>query len=251
MRVSEKSLELNVGSEFLDYLRGTLGLTKAYLRGLTQREERAEGVDFYAQMNPSAAIFAFQFKAPVAHRPHREDTAPYRFTLQREQHSRLVELTGDHPSAVFYVFPFFATPAKLQYFVPELLADTWLLPVSRMRNDDIFEGGNSKRIRCYPGRAEINPTYEMENAKTMILSKADGINIGEFSSWYKKLRGHPQDQEGQPKDTEQGRLKHDEEANGLGAAIESIDGAVPHSVRKHSRSMSPQIVRGMRIAIVE
>ena len=57
MRVSEKSLELNVGSEFLVYLRGTLGLTKAYLRGLTQREERAEGVDFYAQMNPGAAIF--------------------------------------------------------------------------------------------------------------------------------------------------------------------------------------------------
>src|SRR6266446_789554 len=48
MKVSEKSLELNLGAELLNYLRSKWGLKKAYLRGLTQREERSEGVDFFA-----------------------------------------------------------------------------------------------------------------------------------------------------------------------------------------------------------
>ena len=37
---------------------------KAYLRGLTQTEERQEGVDFFAELSPATRIFAFQFKAP-------------------------------------------------------------------------------------------------------------------------------------------------------------------------------------------
>jgi hypothetical protein len=50
MKVSEKSLELNVGAELLASLRSTPRFTKAYLRGLTQREERQEGVDFFARL---------------------------------------------------------------------------------------------------------------------------------------------------------------------------------------------------------
>ena len=224
---------------------------KAYLRGLTQREERTEGVDFYAQMNPRSVIFAFQFKAPVAHRPEQDDAAPYRFTLQREQHARLVELAGIHPSAAFYVFPFYARPAKLRDFVPNLLGDTWLLPISRMRNDDIFRGNSTKRIRCYPGRAKVNPVYEMVNAKEMVLKKADGIEIGEFASWYKDLRGHPEDPEGQMKEIGHSSLEDDGQTNGLESANGSSDGAAPPSVIESQKTMSPQIVRGMRIAVVE
>ena len=187
----------------------------------------------------------------MAHRPDREDAAPYRFTLQREQHSRLVELAGDHPSAVFYVFPFFARPAKLRDFVPNLLSDTWLLPVSKMRNDNIFKGGKSKRIRCYPSRAVVNPVYEMTNAKEVILRKADAIEIGEFSSWYKGLRGHIEDRNGRLKQIEQAGLESDEEVNELETTTGSADGTVSHSARKGPPAMSPQIVRGMRIAVVE
>ena len=46
MKVSEKSLELNVGAELLAMMRGPWGMPKAYLRGLTQREEKQQGVDF-------------------------------------------------------------------------------------------------------------------------------------------------------------------------------------------------------------
>lgn len=96
-KVSEKSLELNVGAELLDLMRNSWGMPKAYLRGLTQREEDQEGVDFYAELNPAARLFAFQFKAPKA----RSESTPYRYTLKREQHRMLGLLAGLAPKSVF------------------------------------------------------------------------------------------------------------------------------------------------------
>ncbi len=48
MRVSEKSLELNLGAELLDLIRNQWGMPKAYLRGLTQKEEGREGINLFA-----------------------------------------------------------------------------------------------------------------------------------------------------------------------------------------------------------
>ncbi|MDE3259832.1 MAG: hypothetical protein OYM47_18525 [Gemmatimonadota bacterium] len=97
MKVSEKSLELNVGAELLAFLRGPLEMPKAYLRGLTQREESQEGVDFFAQMTPETRVFAFQFKAPRG----RGEGEPYLFTIQRRQHEKLSALAGGSTENVF------------------------------------------------------------------------------------------------------------------------------------------------------
>ena len=136
MKVSEKSLELNVGAEMLALLRERWRMPKAYLRGLTQREESQEGVDFFAQLTPQTRIFAFQFKAPKG----RCEGEPYRFTIQRRQHEMLSALAGGSTGNVFYVLPFYVTPAKLQDDVPNLLADTWLLPVASVRGTGVFGG---------------------------------------------------------------------------------------------------------------
>ena len=101
MKVSEKSLELNVGAELLNHLRLNWGLTKAYLRGLTQREEKSEGVDFFVQLSPKTKLFAFQFKAPKGSKEH----APYKYTVVDYQHDKLYQLAGLCPGAVFYVLP--------------------------------------------------------------------------------------------------------------------------------------------------
>ncbi len=82
MQVTEKSLELNVGAELLGLVRGTWGVPKAYRTGLTQQEEKQEGVDFFVQLNPATRLFAFQFKAPKG----KAEASPYRHTLVREQH---------------------------------------------------------------------------------------------------------------------------------------------------------------------
>src|SRR5438552_3366947 len=147
MKVSEKSLELNVGAELLGVLRNAWGMPKAYLRGLAQREEKQEGVDFFVQLDPATRIFAFQFKAPKG----AVDTSPYRYTLRLPQHNLLFDLAQYSPSSVFYVFPYYVTAAKLHQDVPDLIKDTWLLEVGQMPTAAVFGSQMTKTIRCDAG----------------------------------------------------------------------------------------------------
>ena len=181
MKVSEKSLELNVGAELLALLRGPWGMPKAYLRGLTQREESQEGVDFFAQLSPGTRIFAFQFKAPKG----RREGEPYRFTIQRRQHEKLAALAGGSAGDVFYVLPYYVLPVKLQRYVPRLLRYTWFLPVGSMRDTDPFGTYETRTMRCERGLASINPDYELRGVEQ--LEPGDGIPTGQFAEWYANL----------------------------------------------------------------
>ena len=181
MKVSEKSLELNVGAELLALLRGPWGMPKAYLWGLTQREESQEGVDFFAQLSPGTRIFAFQFKAPKG----RWEGEPYRFTIQRRQHQKLAALAGGSAGDVFYVLPYYVLPVKLQRYVPRLLRDTWFLPVGSMRGTDPFGTYETRTMRCERGLASINPDYELRGVEQ--LEPGDGIPTGQFAEWYANL----------------------------------------------------------------
>ncbi len=188
MKVSEKSLELNVGAELLAHLRGPLNMPKAYLRGVTQQEEYRTGVDFFARLPDRARIFAFQFKAPRGP----SDNLPYKFTLARHQHTALCNLAVQDPSAVYYVFPFYVLTHKLLRDVPNLARDTWLLPVARLP-PTVFAGQRTKRVCCFPGTAIVNPDYPMESLATLALSWEDGIKPDRFAEWYYRLRHHSSD----------------------------------------------------------
>ena len=62
--VSEKSLELNVCAEFLQYIRRWPGCRGALWFGLTQAQERRMGLDeLIRNVGPGYAIM-LQFKAP-------------------------------------------------------------------------------------------------------------------------------------------------------------------------------------------
>ena len=209
MKVSEKSLELNVGAELLALLRGPWGMRKAYLRGLTQREESQEGVDFFAQLTPKTRIFAFQFKAPKGP----QEGEPYRFTIQRRQHEKLSALSGGSRGNVFYVLPYYVLPAKLQCYVPNLLADTWFLPVGSMRGTNPFGTYETRTVRCERGLASINPEYELRGAEE--LEPGDGIPVGQFAEWYADLHGESDE------------------------------------VMSRGRRKDPWLVRGLRVAIVQ
>lgn len=179
-KVSEKSLELNVGAELLTLFRGRWGMPKAYLRGLTQAEEDREGADFYVELNPAARIFAFQFKAPRAGR----ESMPYRFTLRREQHTRLRQLARMAPNSVYYVFPFYITPVKLRQDVPHLLRDTWVLAVDAMRTAQTFGADQSRTIRCEAGIATVNPKFELFRFVDDARLNSQGIPVKAFAAWY-------------------------------------------------------------------
>jgi len=182
MKVSEKSLELNVGAELLNVIRYRWGLPKAYLRGLTQREEKVEGVDFFAQLSSSARLFAFQFKAPLG----TYDSSVYRYRLVREQHNPLFALARIAPASVFYVFPFYVTPVKLQRDVPNLSQDTWLLRVALLPTATIFGVNNTKIIRCWAGLARINPEYSLQTLTQLSHGTDNGISAREFATWYEQ-----------------------------------------------------------------
>lgn len=231
MKVSEKSLELNVGAELLALLRGPLEMPKAYLRGLTQREESQEGVDFFAQMTPETRVFAFQFKAPKGH----QDGEPYRYTIQRPQHEKLSELARGSTGNVFYVLPYYVHPVKLQDHVPNLLADTWFLPVDSMRGTNPFGSYNSRTVRCEQGLASINPDYKLRGAKE--LDPGNGIPVGQFAEWYAGL--HIESDE---------TISPEQQRNSrrvTGLHTESDEAIRPKPRR------SPWLVRGLRVAIVQ
>ena len=189
MRVSEKSLELNVGAELLALMRNSWNMPKAYLRGLTQREESRDGVDFFLQMPNNYRIFAFQFKRPGGIREPRGPIANrrYKFTLNRNQHANLHDLAQMHPNAVFYVFPFYYCIQELVDGIPRLSQDTWLLPVDNLDVYTVFSGRQSKTVHCERGVAHINPEFEMTRLDRLGLSWDDGIQPEDFAMWQKKL----------------------------------------------------------------
>ena len=97
--VSEKSLELNVCSEMLQALRGHAGYRKALWIGLTQREERQQGLDVRVR-NTAGLALMLQFKSPWA--TYYGDVL-YKFSINKRQHEALEQLGS--PKAVFYAFP--------------------------------------------------------------------------------------------------------------------------------------------------
>ncbi len=182
MKVSEKSLELNIAAELLTLLRGSWEMPKAYLRGLTQREEKQEGVDFFVQLQPDTSVFAFQFKAPKG----KTEATPYRYTLVKDQHDLLFTLAELAPSSVFYVLPFYVTPVKLQKDVPQLLQDTWLLNIDQMPTVTTFGTFKSRTVRCRPGNAFINPQYKLQRLSEIRRPQSSGIPVQKFASWYRR-----------------------------------------------------------------
>ena len=122
--VSEKSLELNVCAEMLQHLRSYPAFQKASWLGLTQREERQQGLDAKIKNAPGVALM-LQFKSPWA--TSRVDRI-YKFTINREQHKALEKL--GNPDAVHYVFPLYSKWWKVDQDAPDILQDTWLVPVA-------------------------------------------------------------------------------------------------------------------------
>ena len=147
MKVSEKSLELNVGAELLARLRGPLNMQKAYLRGLTQREEHRSGADFFARLPDSSRVFAFQFKAPRGP----ADGPPYTYTLSRQQHNSLRSLAVQDPGAVYYVFPFYVCTDKLVQDVSEFSSRHVVASCGWLRHSRRFRRSADKAGALLPG----------------------------------------------------------------------------------------------------
>ena len=125
--VSEKSLELNVCAEFLQYIRAWPGCQRALWLGLTQAQERRTGLDeLIRNVGPGSSLM-LQFKAP---RATSAVDSLYKFSINERQHGALEQLACRYPEAVHYVFPLYSKWSKVDRHAPDLAQDTWLVPVS-------------------------------------------------------------------------------------------------------------------------
>ena len=126
-KVSEKSLELNICAELLQLIRSRSGCQGALWFGLTQAQERQEGIDARIRNAGHGVSIMLQFKAPWA---TSWENGLYKFSVNEQQHEAMEDLAGRNPNAVHYVFPLFSTWEKADRYAPELARDTWTVPVS-------------------------------------------------------------------------------------------------------------------------
>ena len=108
----------------LQCLRGNPDYRKALWFGLTQQEESQQGLDAKIRNTGDLALM-LQFKSPWA-TYYGDDF--YKFSINKKQHEALEGLR--RPEAVFYAFPLYNRWCKADRHAPNLLQDTWLLPVS-------------------------------------------------------------------------------------------------------------------------
>ena len=111
---------------------------------------------------------------------------------QSKQHRKLHELAQGNRDSVFYVLPFYAAHRKLEGDLPQLLTDTWFLPVEPMAHADVFGNQQSKVIRYRPGVASANPEYRLLSdfiSEDLIADERIdvGITPSKFANWYSKL----------------------------------------------------------------
>ena len=128
-KVSEKSLELNVGAELLECIRAWPGCQKALWVGLTQSQESVWGLDERIRNTPKGVSLMLQFKAP---HPRSARVDHYRFRINIRQHQTLLRLAARFPDDVHYVFPLYDNWSKADQHAPRLALDTWLVPVLSM-----------------------------------------------------------------------------------------------------------------------
>ena len=108
----------------LQCLRVYPNYRKALWVGLTQREEREQGLDEKIR-NARGFALLLQFKSPWA---TFYGNNRYKFSINKRQHEALERLGG--LDGVFYVFPLYNQWRKADAHAPDLLQDTWLLPIS-------------------------------------------------------------------------------------------------------------------------
>ena len=182
--VSEKSLELNICAEMLLRIRSWCRCERALWFGLTQRRERREGLDSRIR-NADSFSLMLQFKAPWE--TSQEDNL-YKFSINERQHAALEQTASSFPDAVYYVFPFYSTWSRADQHAPDLLQDTWLVPISSITSSRLKSvsspktGSHRVELDRHGGQISVeifSPrlTGIAINAKEFFDEKSDALSV--------------------------------------------------------------------------
>jgi hypothetical protein len=179
MRLSEKTIELNVCSQLTQYLRGRI-----IWFGLTQRQEARAGFD--AAIKLGGRLILFQFKASNY---TLRRTLARRFYLEHQQLTALITRAADYGRSVFYVFPMIGNTVELRRYAGDFVSNTWLLDVSTLQNP--FPGPTTRWRTVRRNNmhyADVTPPTvtihskpieaELQNLKqaAKLIKESDGLN---------------------------------------------------------------------------
>lgn len=199
-RVSEKSLELNVGAELLNCIRSWPNCQKALWFGLTQSQESRKGLDEFVLNVPRGFLLMLQFKAP---RATPDDSEPYRFDINVKQHQVLFDLASRFQKNVFYVFPLYREWSKAGQDSPDLARDTWLMPVYSMppslRNVNQTSRNSSCRVEVERQVPNIDVWFKLDKVGNkacsvqQLCSKAATLSVpkSQLEEWVQESNRAP------------------------------------------------------------
>ncbi len=182
MRLSEKTIELNICAQINQNLR-----SKILWFGLTQAQEAKSGFDAATRLH--GRILLFQFKASNL---TMVGTGARRFSLEHDQLQTLINQIHGFRRSVFYIFPLIGDTHELNYYRGDFFGNTWALDVSTLPNPFPLPTTNTIPTRLRVNRKHygdvIPPSIKIhsdpveakiESIKSIVESNfagADGLN---------------------------------------------------------------------------
>lgn len=185
--INEKTLELNISTEFLNLCRKHD--PHAFLFGTTLKQERQFGYDsrVLGRLPPFWKIVVFQFKRPYKTRITylgKEYTFNINNNTYKDQHILLYLMSGGRSRVALYVFPLFITLQQVRNSSPHLLRKTLFADVKDIPPHLV--DNRSHKVLIYPKyrmgivkseRWKISLFSFQELLKEM-LEKKIGIPVG-------------------------------------------------------------------------
>src|SRR4030066_1960134 len=117
MKLSEKTLELNICAQFSAHLKGTANI---FWFGLTQKQEAKAGFDACVKLH--GRLLIFQFKAS---NKHLRNTGDRKFLAPHYQLSALHSRAEHTARSVFYALPLVGNTAEMKKEPHKLPQSSW------------------------------------------------------------------------------------------------------------------------------
>lgn len=154
MRLSEKTLELNICAQVSAHLKGRQNV---FWFGLTQKQEAKAGFDACTKLGGRLLIFHFKASNNVL-----KKNSKRKFITPHEQLNALRKSAQNSMRSVFYALPNIGNTTEM-YKNPDLLSQTWLLDVASLSHlgQPTKADGTMRKNGCHnmylePGQVEIH-----------------------------------------------------------------------------------------------
>lgn len=139
---------------------------------MTQRQERRNELDQLIRNAGIGSSLMLQFKSPW---PTSRVDSPYRFSINQRQHEAHESLANRYSKAVYYGLPLYATWVKVDKHAPNLMRDTWLMPL-----DSILLASLTSQSTSVLGRHRVD--VERDESQAIATGHSPVIEAGMINS---------------------------------------------------------------------